>query len=659
MCGIIGVLNQKEPEPVPIQVLHQMLAQISHRGPDETGFYRDAWIGLGSARLSIIDLTGGQQPIGNENGTLWIIFNGEIFNYLELRPPLEARGHRFSTNTDTEVVLHLFEDYGSACLDYLNGQFALAIWDSRAHSLFLARDRLGIRPLYYAQCGDKLVFGSEIKTILAYPGMQAGIDIDSLGQVFTFWSALSPRTIFHGIYEVPPAHYVLVHENEFKARRYWAMDFQETRSHGSTNGQLHEEDLIDALEALLIDATRIRLRADVPVGAYLSGGLDSSITTAIIRKYTSNRLDTFSIAFADNPEFDESEYQRSVAERLGADHRVVACTHEDIGRVFPDVIWHVETPVLRTAPAPMFLLSKLVHDHHLKVVMTGEGADEFLGGYDIFKEMKIRRFWARNPVSQVRPLLLQRLYPDINKLAGVNGAYLRAFFSRDLAETQSPYYSHAIRWATTSRTRRFFAAPPKADDWRHTVPLPAEFTAWSDLAKAQYLESTIFLPQYLLSSQGDRVAMAHSVEGRYPFLDYRVVEHCNHLPSDVKMPGLIEKWLLKQLGRRLLPERIWQRRKQPYRAPIQRCFYGGHAQEYVHELLSESVIRESGYFNPVSVTQLVEKAASDRNLSETDEMALVGILSTQLVHRQFVKSFRRCAVTGEPQPRILDHLVEA
>ena len=653
MCGIIGVFNRSEPDPVPGEVLRQMLAQIEYRGPDEAGYYRDAWIGLGNARLSIIDLSGGRQPIGNEDGTLWIVFNGEVFNYVELRPALEARGHRFATNTDTEVVLHLYEEYGPACLQQLNGQFAIAIWDSQQRTLFIARDRLGIRPLFYTVFDNRLLFGSEIKTILAYPGMQAAIDMDSLAQVFTFWSVLSPRTIFRGIYELPPAHYALAHGSELQVERYWSMDFQEAACGRRT------DDLVDELEALLIDATRIRLRADVPVGAYLSGGLDSSVTTALIREYTSNRLDTFSIAFADNPEFDESRYQQAVAAALGTDHRVVSCTHADIGRVFPDVVRHIETPVLRTAPAPMFLLSQLVHDHRLKVVMTGEGADEFLGGYDIFKEMKIRRFWARNPESRLRPLLLQRLYPDINKLAGVNGAYRRAFFSKDLIDTQSPYYSHAIRWTTTARARRFFAAPPATTDWRRDVALPEMFTSWASLAQAQYLESSIFLPQYLLSSQGDRVAMAHSVEGRYPFLDYRVVEYCNHLPAGVKMPGLIEKWLLRQLGRRLLPAQVWQRRKRPYRAPIQNSFYGAHAPEYVRDLLSETAIRDSGYFQPVSVAQLADKAASGRSLSETDEMALVGILSTQLVHQQFIRAFQRRPPAASEHSEVLDRVIGA
>jgi len=634
MCGLIGVLNLADRPPVAEATLRNMLGMLRHRGPDEFGLYCDEQIGLGSARLRIIDLSSGQQPIGNEDGTLWIVYNGEVFNYVELRPALEARGHRFATTTDTEVILHLYEDEGPACLSRLNGQFAIAIWNTKTRTLFLARDRLGIRPLFYTMHDGRMIFGSEIKALLAHPGVQARVDLEALGQIFTFWSTLSPRTLFRDIVDIPPGHYLLAHAGRVTIEPYWQLSFSEPTPHRPVADYLQE------LESLLIDATRIRLRADVPVGAYLSGGLDSSLTTAIIRKHTHNRLDTFSIAFED-PEFDESAFQRQMAAFLGTDHRVVRCSHADIGRALPQVIWHTETAILRTAPVPMFLLSQLVHDHRLKVVLTGEGADEILAGYDIFKEMKIRRFWARRPDSQLRPLLLRCLYPDITSLSSVNGAYLSAFFRRGLTDTDSPYYSHAIRWANTGRTRRFLLrADPVPQDGLEFPPLPDSFARWSHLAQAQYLEQSVFLPQYLLSSQGDRVAMAHAVEGRFPFLDYRVVAFCNGLPADLKLHGLTEKWLLKQLGRKLVPGAIWQRPKRPYRAPIHRSFFGADSPDYVRELLSEGSLRESGLFDPAAAGQLARKAAQNLRLSEVDDMALVGILSAQLWHQLFVKDFR-------------------
>lgn len=646
MCGIVGVLNQTDCSPVEQSTLLQMLEMIRHRGPDGFGIYRDPYIGLGNARLSIIDLEGGDQPIGNETGDKWIVFNGEIFNYIELRPELEKRGHGFTTNSDTEVILHLYEDFGPECLSRLNGQFALAIWDSNERSLFLARDRVGIRPLFYTVNGSYLVFGSEVKAMLAHPSVRAEIDLDALAQVFTFWSVQSPKSIFKGIQELPPGHYLVSKDGRIEVKPYWNMDFTEELPPRSPAEYLEE------LESLLVDASRIRLRADVPVGAYLSGGLDSSITAAIIQKYTDTHLDTFSISFSD-PDFDESYYQLYMADYLGTDHHSVYCTHEDIGQIFPEVIWHTETPILRTAPAPMYLLSKLVREHNYKVVLTGEGADEFLAGYDIYKEALIRRFWAKNPASQIRPLILSKLYPDIQGLGGSRSAYQMAFFKRGLTETDSPYYSHVIRWNNTSRNLRFFASPPALLDYQ-AANIAAPNPCWAPLAQAQYLEVNTFLSPYLLSSQGDRMAMGHSVEGRYPFLDYRVIEFNNRLPHEVKLRGLTEKWLLKQLGKKLVPETIWKRYKRPYRAPIQRSFFSQKPPDYVMDLLSEEALQESGYFNPEAITSLVSKAQSGAKLSEVDDMALVGALSTQLVYQQFVKGFDLPAIKPQERLKIID-----
>jgi asparagine synthase (glutamine-hydrolysing) len=659
MCGITGILNISNDSPISEQNLRQMLGMVRHRGPDGFGLYIDDHVGLGSARLSIIDLSGGDQPITNEDESLWIVFNGEIFNYVELRPPLEKRGHRFSTSSDTEVILHLYEDYGPDCLQYLNGQFALAIWDTRQRSLFLARDRLGIRPLFYTQHKGQLIFGSEIKTLLAY-GVPAEIDPLALDQIFTYWSTLSPRSAFKEIYDVPPGSYLLVKDGELVQKRYWAMDFSPPESTRRST-----EDYLEEFEHLLIDATRIRLRADVPVGAYLSGGLDSSTTAAIIRNFTDTPLDTFSISFSD-PEFDESQYQQRMARFLGTQHQVVYTRHADIGRIFPHVIWHTEAPILRTSPAPMYLLSELVRQNHYKVVLTGEGADEFLGGYDIFKEAQVRRFWARQPQSRIRPLLLQRLYPEISALPN-NSAYLASFFANGLTQTDLPEYSHAVRWRTTRRAKRFFsdglrsAIEAQAIQEPSAISYPPGFMTWHPLSRAQWLEASIFLSQYLLSSQGDRPAMAHSVEGRFPFLDVRVVEFCNRLPPDLKLFGLMEKYLLKRLSSQWLPEEIWKRRKRPYRAPIHRSFINDQTPEWVPELLSSAWLRRAGFFKPEAVTQMVLKLESGKPLGETDDMAFAGILSTQLVYQQFVEDFKFAppANDGEIHKRYLKQTVRS
>jgi asparagine synthase (glutamine-hydrolysing) len=652
MCGIVGVLNIKEAEPVHLETILAMLAVIIHRGPNGFGVYRDAPIAMGNARLSIIDLEGGDQPIANEDGSLWIVYNGEIFNYIELRAELEGRGHHFSTHSDTEVVLHLYEETGPACLKFLNGQFAIAIWDERNQSLFLARDRVGIRPLFYTRVNDQLVFGSEIKALLANPEVKAEIDLQSLAEVFTYWSPLTPHTIFKGIVELPSAHYLIAKEGEIKIYCYWEMDFS------ADAREQTEQEYLEEFESLLVDSTRIRLRADVPVGAYLSGGLDSSTTTALIRQYTTNHLDTFSITFSD-AHFDESYYQRMMVDRLGTDHHEVFCEYSDIARIFPEVIWHAETPILRTAPGPMYLLSDLVHNCQFKVVLTGEGADEFLGGYDIFKEMKVRRFWARNPDSKIRPQLLFKLYPDINRMSS-SGAFLIGFFKRGLLDTEAPFYSHTIRWSNTARSRKFLA---KSDGsslamgiYPEDLVLPAGFHSWPSFCQAQYLEIITFLSPYLLSSQGDRMTMAHSVEGRYPFLDYRVMEFCNRLPTNLKMPGLTEKYLLKLLGMKYLPTEIWQRVKQPYRAPIHRSFFDPEPLEYVTDLLSETAVLQSGYFEPAAVQILVRKVVNRIELSESEDMALVGILSTQLVDHLFVKK-RKTQNFQKPQHlKVIDRI---
>ena len=351
MCGITGILEWSQDKRPNIHVLRQMLKILQHRGPDEFGVYLDKYAGLGSARLSIIDLSTGQQPIANEDQTLWIVFNGEIYNYVELRAELEPKGHRFSTHSDTEVILHLYEDLGPGCLEQLNGQFAIAIWDARKRELFLARDRLGIRPLFYTQTPNAFLFGSEIKALLLDPRIEPHIDLHALAQTFTFWAPLAPRTIFAGIHELPPGHYMQVSKDDRRLSRYWQLGFPAS----GQEKQISTEDAIEQLRALLTDAARLRLRADVQVASYLSGGIDSTFIARLIQEYVPESLCTFSIAF-EEAAFDERSYQEIATEYLGTDHRRTECSNADIGRVLPQVVWHAEVPLLRASPAPMYLL---------------------------------------------------------------------------------------------------------------------------------------------------------------------------------------------------------------------------------------------------------------------------------------------------------------
>ncbi len=646
MCGIAGFLNL-DGRPADASLLERMIRTLGYRGPDGTGSYVKGPVGLAHNRLSIIDIGGGHQPMATREGSLWITFNGEIFNYVELREELIRKGHTFLTRSDTEVILRLYLEYGSRCVQHLNGQWSFAIWDERDRKLFLSRDRVGVRPLFYTTAGNSFIFGSELKAVLAHPAVDRKLDSQALRQVFTYWFPLAPGTPFQDVHELPPGHSMILEDGKLDIHRYWQLDFSpadEARVDSARDQERYEDEFC----GLLLDATRIRLRADVPVGAYLSGGLDSSVVTALAQKFVGSKLCTFSVAF-DDPTLDESSFQQEVVRSLETQHQSIRCSSDDISEVFPDVIWHSERPVLRTAPAPLFLLSRLVRDSGFKVVLTGEGADEFLGGYDIYKEAKIRAFWAAQPDSKRRPLLLKKLYPYLEGLQKQSPAYLQAFFHATPDELTNPFFSHLPRWQLTARSQVFFSAALR-QEWRQDSPyldlekqLPPNFSSWSPFSRAQYLESAFLLPAYLLSSQGDRVAMAHSVEGRYPFLDYRVVQFASSLPRQLKMKVLNEKYLLKKVFGDLVPPSVRNRPKQPYRAPDAASFFdpatGKARRDYVEELLSADSIREHGIFDSAAVQKLVAKAKAGRASSFLDNAALVGILSTQLLLHQFTTHF--------------------
>jgi len=642
MCGIAGILNTKGPGAIDETLLARMISILRHRGPDESGMYTDASIGLGHARLSIIGLEGGTQPICNEDGSLWIVYNGETYNYIELKADLIKKGHTFSTTTDTEVILHLYEDCGPRCLEKINGQFALAIWDTSKRELFLARDRVGIRPLYFTRVNNKFLFASEIKAIFLDPDVKREIDPKALYQVFTFWTTLTPKTIFKDVYALPPGHYMFVRDNQIIQKSYWEVPFYAPEECWSGSFEEAEEEL----KSLLKDAVRLRLRADVPVGAYLSGGLDSSITTALISKYFNNRLRTFSMSFQEAP-FDETPFQKNLVRFLETQHSQVLVSNSQIRDYLPEAVWHCEIPLLRTAPVPLFLLSKLVKENRFKVVLTGEGADEVFGGYNIFKEAKVRHFWGKMPKSRLRPLLLEKLYPYVFKNPSRARFFLQKFYAVRPEDLQDPLFSHRIRWKNSGKNTTFFSAQILASlaDYQPldeiVARLSSNFYSRDILSKAQVLEMEIFLSNYLLSSQGDRVAMANSLEIRLPFLDYRVIDFAFRLPAKWKIKGLNEKYILKHSSAGLVPEEIKERVKQPYRAPISEAFFGDNSVSYVNDLLSQDYVKRTGYFHEKKVNRLTAKyKRSDLAISnESQNMALVGILSTQLIHHQFIENF--------------------
>ncbi len=639
MCGIAGILNLKQPRPITPDELKRMVSIQQHRGPDENGAYLDDHIGLAHARLSIIDLGGGTQPIHNEDKSLWIVYNGEVFNYPELREKLVKLGHEFYTSSDTEVILHLYEEKGINCLNQLNGQFAFAIWNSNNKTLFLARDRVGIRPLFYTIQNERLYFASEIKAIFTNEEVHRSLDQESLDQIFTFWTTLPGKSVFNNINELPPAHYMLISQQGITIDRYWNLPFSENKD--SVNKKT--DDLISEVSETLMDAVKIRLRADVPVGSYLSGGLDSSGITETVKNNFNNELRSFGIRF-ENKDYDEGSFQNEMVDYLDVNHSEIIASNNDIGSNLEDVLWHTEKPLLRTGPIPLYLLSNLVHQSGYKVVLTGEGADEIFGGYNIFKEAKIRNFWSKDPDSKLRPLLLARLYPYIFKDNRLNQTLI-AFFKSGIDNPDDPFFSHHIRWKNTSKIKSFFSEQIKNSnkDYNGFIELikllPEDYSKWDIVTKAQYLETMIFLSNYLLSSQGDRVAMAHSVEMRLPYLDYRVIELMGKVNSELKINGLNEKYLLKQIFKNRLPESILNRSKNPYRAPITKAILKSNV-NLVKEYCSEESLKKSGLFDTTKVVRLINKLEKFSNASEVDDMALVGILSTQIIYKTFIENFQ-------------------
>lgn len=648
MCGIAGILNLcgRQDPAATLDQLGRMAATMRHRGPDEVGVYRDASIGLAHSRLSITDLATGQQPLCNEDASLWVVFNGEIYNFIELREQLEALGHVFRTQSDSEVIVHAYEQWGQEAFCRFNGQFALALWDTKTETLVLARDWAGIVPLYVCVHDNRLYFASELKVIFAAdPTIPRGLDPVGMHETFTFWTIVPPQSVFRGIEEIEPGHVRTIHLGVIRDQPFVEPSYR-TGPEDGFRGTL--DDAVQAVGVALEKAIRIRMdRADVAVGCYLSGGLDSSLVASMANEAHKGKpqaLRTFSLRFED-AEYDETPFQQEMVERMGSDHSEVVVSRHAIAEAFRDVIWFTERPILRTAPVPLILLSRRVREMGMKVVLTGEGADEVFAGYDIFREAKVRRFWAKSPQSECRPRLLEKLYPYLARSPVAQQAMSRRFFGRNLDQAHRPGFSHDMRWEGTSALKRLmspaFSSVGVDVVARVLDSLPASFDRWSFLSRDQYLEIRILLAGYLLSCQGDRMLMANSVEGRFPFLDNDVVRLANSLPADYKLRVLDEKHVLKRLASGKIPEAIVRRKKQPYRAPDALSFVGPGAPEWIEDMMSEAAVRDAGVFSPAAVSTLWRKCktrANDGQFSNTDNMAVVGVLSTQVLHHTFVRS---------------------
>jgi asparagine synthase (glutamine-hydrolysing) len=646
MCGVAGIVRPNDRDEVDEQAILRMVAAIRHRGPDGFGLLLDAGAGLASSRLAIFDIPGGWQPIEVAPQGRAIVYNGEVYNHVELRAELEAAGERFATTTDTEVVLRLLERDGLEALERLNGQFAFALWDRDARRLTLVRDRFGVRPLHYASLGDgTLVFGSEAKALFASGEVAAEPDLDGIDDVFTLWGPRPPRTAFRGVRQLEPGA-ILVWERGriVERRRWWEPEF-------GAGAELDGD-----LEGLLRDSVRLRLRADVPVGAYLSGGLDSSLITALAAQETDHQLRTFSVAFRD-PQYDESRHQLEVARAIGTKHHVLEIGTSEIAGAFPDVVEHAEAPLIRTAPVPLFLLARDVRANGITVVATGEGADELFWGYDLYKEVALRELYKTEPERAEE--LLGQLYSHLGAAATRSGPAFRRFLLETGADDEL-LGSHITRAEATGAIKRLYrrevaeAVSLDASLGRLRGELPAGFERWSRLERAGWLELHTLLEPYLLAAQGDRVAMAHGVEGRFPFLDHRVFAYSARLPAEAKLDGMRDKAVLRETGERLLPRGIVERAKQPYRAPEVAPFFTADAPDWVEEALSAGELDATGIWDPGKVEGLVRRCRAGRATGMREGMALIGVLSTQLWHRRFIDrpASSHPAERSEPMVRI-------
>jgi asparagine synthase (glutamine-hydrolysing) len=629
MCGIAGLITG---EKIKYEVLNEMIQSLKHRGPDDTGFYIDNNVGLAHSRLSIMDPQNGKQPITNENQSIIVIFNGEIYNHLKLRKDMIEKGHYLINNSDTAILPHMYEEYGVGMFERLNGQFAIVIWDKSKGKLVLGRDRLGEKPLYYYHRNEKFCFASEAKAIFKSRIVDAVISPTALKQIFTYWTTLSNRSVFEDVYQVPQGCYLVYENFQTYIEPYWNFSYSKNRD--ITHKNIRE--FTDELENKLISSIKGRMLADVPISFYLSGGLDSSLITGIAARISNQSMNTFSITF-DDGNFDESEYQDYMSSYLETNHRKVMFSKSQIPSIIKDVIYHTEVPLMRSGAFPMYVLAKLVRSNDKKVVLSGEGSDELFGGYDIFREVKIREFCSRNPDSKYRSALYKRVNNFVQGLDKQPTNSLSLYYNNP--STQSWFGSHQSRWKLGFYSQQFFSSEYREqmkgyDEIKHMEEfLPEDFSTWTPIQKAQYLEVQTLFTNYLLSSQGDRVSMAASVECRYPFLDYDVVEFANSLPDNRKILGLNEKYIVKKLAQKYVPEMITKRKKFPYRAPIN--ITALMKDEYVRYITNSDKLKQYGIFNPASTERFLTAAQLKPNPNERDCMLFMGILTTQILYEQF------------------------
>jgi asparagine synthase (glutamine-hydrolysing) len=610
-----------------------MAHAIRHRGPDDSNIYTGERVGLAHVGLRV-DLDGGAQPFSNVDDRIIIALDGAIFNRRELRGELESAGYRFRTASDAELLVQAYERWGEAMLNRLNGDFAFALYDRRHELVFLARDRFGVRPLFMSLVRGDLHFASEIKALLASGELRAELDLQGLDEVFSLCAARAPRTIFRHVEQLEPGSCCTWSGGRLRRRRYYDPLYHEA--------SIEPAGALETLDHLMKSSVALRMRTDAPVGGYLSGGLDSSITCALAARVESDPLRTFSVT-SNDPQCDESDQHSRIASLLSTRHGVVQIGANGIAEVFPDVIWHAETPLLRTKPAARYLLGRAARDAGVKVVLAEEGSNELFLGYDLFKETMIRLFCLRQPESRLRAKLFERLYPDL-ALTAQAGDFWRRFFL-NASPPEDALFSHIPRFLLAARIKDFYspeirlalAGSDPLAELRQS--LPQSFSNWSPENRASYVELTTQLPSYLLSSMGDRVTKAHGVESRFPFLDHRLFEFAAGLPSRSKLLGLREKEILRRWASQFLPFVVTER-KDTYRPADASSFFNDSPSDYVRDLLSPGAIRQTGIFDAPSVAGLLRRCVAGRVTSAGESQALVAILSTQLWHHAFVEQGR-------------------
>ena len=631
MCGIAGALDLTGTREFPSARLLAMTGAIAHRGPDDEQFHKEPGVGLGARRLSIIDLIGGRQPIANEDQSIWVAFNGELFEYPELRQELLAGGHRLATRCDTEAWVHLYEDRGEAMFEKARGQFAVSLWDRNNRTLILGRDRVGICPLYYAERDGWLLWGSEIKSLLASGLVEARPDPKGIDHLFTFFCAGTSRTCFEGVQSLPPGHFLRVRDGRVELRKYWDLDFPDA------GGERRLDDpgpLVDELEGLLRQAVERRLRGDVPVVSYLSGGLDSTVVLGMSSRQRGLAVPSFTIGL-DKAGPDERTQAAESAKVLGSPLTTVTMNTAMIAAAYPELIRAAEVPVIDTSCACLLKLAAAVHEQGYKVALTGEGADEALAGYVWFKMQKARDAIFRTPGGPVGAFLRRRLFrsiggessrwPSITPIAGIRAAQQELYDV--LGQTRSAFYADGM-WDRLGDHSAYADLDVN----------PERIKRWHPLNQSLYVGYRLMLPGLLLFGKGDRIAMNSSVETRYPFLDDDVIDFCASIAPEYKLKGLTDKWLLRRVAAKTLPALIANRPKTMFRASMSKTFIGKGHPGWVDQLLSPESLGATGYFDPGLVASARRERLTRPRITARQlglDMHLTSVVATQLWHHTF------------------------